>query len=86
LNPFAKAVTWDWVRKNMETLRELFRGTPNVSFLLQDVISRTGIGREDVVKEYLSKTTIEEADQGIRKGLELLEAYSSLAERLARQK
>jgi tricorn protease interacting factor F2/3 len=81
-NPRAKAVTWNWVVQNLETIRELFKGTGNVSFLMQEVISRTGIGQEQKVKNYLSHAKIEEADQGIRKGLELLEAYSSLANRL----
>jgi tricorn protease interacting factor F2/3 len=84
-NPAARVVTWNWVTENLQMLIELFRGTGNVSFLMQEVISRTGIGREKLVRDYLSKTRIEEADRGITKGLELLEAYSNLAERLIRQ-
>ncbi|HYB03579.1 MAG TPA: M1 family metallopeptidase [Nitrososphaerales archaeon] len=84
-NPAAREVTWNWVTENLQTLLELFRGTGNVSFLMQEVISRTGIGRVESVKDYLSKTRIEEADRGITKGLELLDAYSNLAERLSRQ-
>ena len=45
LNPAARAVTWNWVTENLESLLELFRGTGSVSFLMQEVISRTGIGR-----------------------------------------
>lgn len=82
-NPHSRAVTWEWVTKNLETLLELFRGTPTVSFLLQEVIARTGIGREQEVRDYFSKIKIKEADKGITKGLELLDAYSDLAHRLS---
>lgn len=82
-NPFARAVTWDWVTKNIGTLQELFSGTGTVSSLLESVISRTGIGREKEVREYFSRNSISGADKGIAKGLELLEIYSGLAGRLS---
>ena len=53
-----------------------------MSQLMQEVISRTGIGREKEVKDYVSKMNMAEADKGIRKGLELLDIYSSLKSRL----
>ncbi len=83
-NPNARAATWSWIVKNLETLRSLFSGTPTVSSLLQEVISHAGIGRESQIKEYFSKTKITEADKGISKGIQLLGAYSDLAERLKR--
>ena len=51
---------------------ELFQGTPYVSQLLEEVISRTGLGREVEIRDYFSKVKIEEADKGISKGFELI--------------
>jgi tricorn protease interacting factor F2/3 len=81
-NPYVRETTWNWVKENFHVFRELFKGTPYVSQLMQEVISKAGIGREEDVREYVSKTSIEEADKGIKKGLELLEIYSSLKKRL----
>ncbi|MDG6904694.1 MAG: M1 family metallopeptidase [Nitrososphaerota archaeon] len=81
-NPFTRETTWKWVTSNFHVFRELFSGTPYLSQVMQEVISRAGIDREDNVKDYLSKTKIAEAEKGIRKGLELLEIYSSLKKRL----
>ncbi len=71
-NPYVRETTWNWVKKNFHVFRELFQGTPYVSQLMQEVISRTGIGREEEVKDYVSKLNIVEAGEGIRKGLEAL--------------
>ena len=81
-NPYVRETTWNWVKKNFHVFRELFQGTPYVSQLMQEVISKTGIGREEEVKDYVSKLSIVEAGEGIRKGLELLDIYSSLKKRL----
>lgn len=81
-NPYTRETTWNWVMKNLHVFRELFQGTPYVSQLMQEVISKAGIGRENEVKDFVSKTKIVEADKGIKKGLELLEIYSSLKKRL----
>ena len=82
LNPRARETTWRWFTQNLETFRELFRGTAYVSFLMQDVISAAGIGREEEVRKYLSTVKIEEAEKGIKKGLELMDIYSNLSSRL----
>lgn len=82
-NPRARIVTWQWIKTNLKNLRELFRGTPYVSFILQEAIPRVGIGHESEVKNYFSENRIEEADKGIAKGIELLDAYSDLASRLS---
>jgi tricorn protease interacting factor F2/3 len=81
-NPYVRETTWNWVQKNFHVFRELFQGTPYVSQLMQEVISKTGIGREEEVKDYVSNLDIAEAHEGIRKGLELLDIYSSLKKRL----
>ena len=75
-------MTWNWVKNNFHVFRELFQGTPYVSQLLQEVISRTGLGREEEMRDYFSKVKIAEADKGIRKGFELLDIYSNLKKRL----
>ena len=67
-NPYVRETTWNWVKKNFHVFRELFQGTPYVSQLMQEVISKTGIGREEEVKDYVSKLNIAEAGEGIRKG------------------
>jgi len=81
-NPYAREATWNWVKNNVHVFRELFQGTPYVSQILQEIISRTGLGREEEVKEYFARVNIAEADKGIRKGFELLDIYSNLKKRL----
>lgn len=81
-NPYTRKTTWEWVKRNLDVFRELFQGTPYVSHLLQEVISRTGIGNEKEVIDYAATLNIREGDKGIRKGLELLDIYSSLKSRL----
>ncbi len=81
-NPNAREATWDWIRKNIGVFQELFHGTPYVWMIMQEAISRTGIGRENKVKNDLEKMDVPEAQKGIKKGLELLEIYSSLRARL----
>ena len=46
------------------------------------MISSAGLGREDEVKEYVSKTNLEDASAGVKKGLEMLEIYSNVRKRL----
>jgi tricorn protease interacting factor F2/3 len=82
LNPYVRETTWEWLKKNLGVFRELFQGTPYVSQLLQEVISKTGIGSEVEIKSYVSNLKIPEGDKGIKKGLELLDVYSSLKRRL----
>ena len=82
-NPFVRETTWTWFKTNLHVFRDLFQGTPYVSQIVQEVISRTGIGRKEEVESYLSRARIEEADRGIRRGLELLEIYSRLESRLS---
>ncbi|MGI0091728.1 MAG: M1 family metallopeptidase [Nitrososphaerales archaeon] len=84
-NPYVRGTTWAWFKANFHVFRELFQGTPYVSQIMQEVISRAGIGRKDEVKNYLSNTKINEAERGIRKGVELLEIYSDLENRLEGQ-
>lgn len=81
-NPFARETTWNWIKDNIGIFQELFHGTPYVWMIMQDAISRTGVGRENRVKEDLQKMDVPEAQKGIKKGLELLEIYSSLRMRL----
>ncbi|MHB2035521.1 MAG: M1 family metallopeptidase [Nitrososphaerales archaeon] len=81
-NPYVREATWNWVKNNFHVFRELFQGTPYVSQILQEVISRTGLGREEEVEEYFARVKIAEADKGIRKGFELLGIYSNLKKRL----
>ena len=81
-NPYARKTTWNWAKKNLDVFRELFQGTPYVSHLLQELISRTGIGNEKEVTDYVATLKIAEGDKPIRKWLELLDIYSSLKARL----
>ena len=82
VNPYVRKTTWEWVKKNLHVFRELFQGTPYVSHILQEVVSRTGIGREKEVRDYVATLKVPDGDKGIRKGLELLDVYSSLKARL----
>jgi len=81
-NPYVREATWNWVTGHLETFREMFRGTPYVSSIVQSLISGSGIGREKEVSDYFSRVKVEEAEKGIRKGLELLGVYSDLRRRM----
>jgi len=83
-NPEAGEITWRWTCQNLDKIRETFAGTYIVSSILQDVISSAGLGREEEVRDYLSRVQIREATAGISKGLELLGIYTRLRSRIGR--
>ncbi len=75
-------VVWRWVESNINKIKETFTGTYILASILQDTLPFAGLGREQSVKEYFEKNSCDEASMGIRKGLEMLEIYSRLANRL----
>jgi tricorn protease interacting factor F2/3 len=83
-NPLARADTWKWFLRNFGTVREIFSGTSYSGNVAESVIPGSGLGREEEVREYFSAPghVPQEAERGIRKGLELLEIYSRARARL----
>ncbi|MHB8567280.1 MAG: M1 family metallopeptidase [Nitrososphaerales archaeon] len=82
--PDSGKVVWDWLSQNIDKVKETFAGTYILSSILQDAIPITGLGREEIVKDYFSKKSLEEASNGIRKGLEMLGIYSRLRTRFGK--
>ena len=83
-NAEAKEWVWTWTKTNLSKVAETFTGTYILSSILEDVIPLLGIGRVKELEDYFSSLELEERKTGIKKGLELLEIYSSLAKRLQR--
>ena len=81
-NTESKDAVWKWFTANSEQLLKTYSGTGLNSAMVENLISGAGTNRPDEVREYFSKHAVKEAEMGIRKGLELLEAYTGLMKRL----
>jgi hypothetical protein len=81
-NPDARAMTWAWLQRNLDTFAESFRGTGRTSALLEVVLQRLGLGRETEVREFFQSRTVTEGSRGIANGLELLAAGLAFRKRL----
>jgi tricorn protease interacting factor F2/3 len=81
-NPDARAVTWAWLQRNLDSFAESFRGTGRTSALLEVVLQRLGLGRETEVREFFQDRTVTEGSRGIANGLELLAAGLAFRKRL----
>ncbi len=81
-NVEARAAGWDWLRRNLDTFAENFRGTGRTGDLLETILPRLGLGREAEVREFFRDRNVPEGSQGVAKGLELLEAVSAFRRRL----
>jgi tricorn protease interacting factor F2/3 len=69
----------------MSHLREVYKGTGDISRLLQSCIPILGIGRVDEVERYFEENRIPEALNGINAGLEKLKIYQRLVNNISDQ-
>ncbi|MDH2905595.1 MAG: ERAP1-like C-terminal domain-containing protein, partial [Methanomassiliicoccales archaeon] len=81
-NNESRDAVWKWFVDNREKLLKTYSGTGLNSAMVENLISGAGTRRPDEVRDYFNTHTVKEADMGIRKGLELLEAYVGLMKRL----
>ncbi|MCI4351862.1 MAG: M1 family metallopeptidase [Thermoplasmata archaeon] len=81
-NIAAGGVTWTWLQRNLDAFAANFRGSGEASRLLEAVLPRLGLDRENEVQEFFRDRIVPEGSQGLSKGLELLAAGSALRKRL----
>jgi aminopeptidase N len=85
-NPDARAVSWDWIRENIDWLRKVYEGVGTVSRYLTHAIPYFGVGRSEEVKKYFATHKIPEAGMGIEAGMERLKINEDLLRRIAEAK
>lgn len=81
-NPDARKAIWIWLKMNIERLRKIYEGTGFLSRILLSAIPFLGIGRAEEVEKYFLQNQIDEAETGIKAGLERLKIYGKLVERI----
>ncbi len=74
-NPDAKAVVWQWFKKNIAKLEEMYSGTAQFSIILREYVSIVGVGHLAEVEKFFSEHKVTGADIA----LERLGIYDQLA-------
>ncbi len=74
-NPNAKTAVWQWFKKNMARLEEMYSGTAQFSIILREYLSIVGVGRLAKVEKFFSEHKVIGADIA----LERLRIYDQLA-------
>jgi len=78
-NPDAKTALWEWFKKNMAKLEEMYSGTAQFSIILREYFSIVGVGRASEVEKFFSEHKVIGADIA----LERLRVYDKLAKNIA---
>ncbi|OLD54761.1 hypothetical protein AUI46_07355 [archaeon 13_1_40CM_2_52_13] len=74
-NPDAKVAVWQWFKKNMAKLEEMYSGTAQFSIILREYISIVGVGRLGEVEKFFDEHKVIGSDIA----LERLRIYDKLA-------
>ncbi len=78
-NPQAKDVAWAWLRRNIEKLQAIYKGTGILSDAVRGIIPMLGIGRVKEIESFFEEHKMPDAEAGIKAGLEELRAYDRLS-------
>jgi len=78
-NPDGRTVVWQWFKKNMAKLEEMYSGTAQFSIILREYLSIIGVGLAGEVEKFFSEHKVIGADIA----LERLRIYDKLAEKIA---
>jgi tricorn protease interacting factor F2/3 len=81
-NPHSREAVWNWLPQHIDDLHRIYQDSVYMSRIMEETIPMLGLGRMDELRKELASRSIPEAERGIKKGLELLEIYSSLLTRL----
>jgi len=84
IQPRGTESSWRFFQMHREEIREVVRGTPYVSGLLDICIPAWGIRSGDEVRRYFAEHSFPEMELSIRKGLERLAIQERLLQRLPR--
>jgi tricorn protease interacting factor F2/3 len=74
-NPDAKGAVWQWFKKNIAKLEQMYSGTAQFSIILREYLSIIGVGRLAEVEKFFSEHKVIGADIA----LERLRIYDKLA-------
>jgi tricorn protease interacting factor F2/3 len=74
-NPDAKTAVWQWFKKNLAKLEEMYSGTAQFSIILREYFSIVGVGRLAAVEKVFNEHKVIGADIA----LERLRIYDKLA-------
>ena len=74
-NPDAKVAVWQWFKKNMAKLEDMYSGTAQFSIILREYLSIVGVGRLAEVEKFFSDHKVIGSDIA----LERLRIYDQLA-------
>jgi tricorn protease interacting factor F2/3 len=74
-NPDAKTAVWQWFKKNLAKLEEMYSGTAQFSIILREYLSIVGVGRLAEVEKFFNEHKVIGADIA----LERLRIYDKLA-------
>ena len=77
-NPDARTALWQWFKKNMARLEEMYAGTAQFSIILREYLSIVGVGLAADVEKFFSEHKVIGADIA----LERLRIYDQLAKRI----
>src|SRR5437660_11694175 len=61
-NPDAKTAVWQWFKKNMAKLEQMYSGTAQFSIILREYFSIVGIGSLAVIEKFFSDHKANEPD------------------------
>jgi tricorn protease interacting factor F2/3 len=78
-NPDGKIALWEWFKKNIAKLEQMYAGTAQFSIILREYLSIIGVGRAAEVERFFSEHKIIGADIA----LERLGVYDKLAKNIA---
>jgi tricorn protease interacting factor F2/3 len=78
-NPDGKIALWEWFKKNMAKLEQMYTGTAQFSIILREYLSIIGVGRAAEVERFFSEHKVIGADIA----LERLRVYDKLAKNIA---
>jgi tricorn protease interacting factor F2/3 len=78
-NPDGRTAVWQWFKKNMTKLEQMYAGTAQFSIILREYFSIVGVGRTSEVEKFFSEHKVIGADIA----LERLRIYDKLAKNIA---
>ena len=78
-NPDSKVALWEWFKKNVAKLEQMYAGTAQFSIVLREYVSIIGVGRAADVEKFFSDHKVMGADIA----LERLRIYEQLSKNIA---
>ena len=77
-NPDARTAIWEWFKKNIAKLEQMYSGTAQFSIILREYLSIVGVGRLAEVEKFFSEQKV----IGVDIALERLRIYDKLAKKI----